>query len=333
MRTRVVLAFLPLTAWSVAYVIRLRRDMATWWTVTDAAALLGMATATHWLTPDDWLLSGKSWLRPFLTFACVGYQYYTPARLGVPVAAAIAAAAGLATNSAAPVTLDTVVTACWFFAIAMLARLIWSLLNRGGRAADTLMLRTESVRREQEIAAGVRADARAITNALHDTSATTLLMVGMGQGALRDDLLARRARRDLAVLRQVHSDAAVHSDFSELVRRAVDLVPLQVHVVGPVRVSLPTEVARALADATGEALVNAARHAQVTDAQVEMDDGNDVFTVTIRDAGRGFSPQSVASTRRGLRESIVNRMSAVGGGAVIVSSPGHGTAVELRWPS
>ena len=54
--------------------------------------------------------------------------------------------------------------------------------------------------------------------------------------------------------------------------------------------------------------------------------------VYIRDRGIGFDERSVPEDRQGLRGSICNRMQRHGGTAVVRSSPGGGTEVQLRMP-
>ncbi|MBE2318200.1 ATP-binding protein [Solirubrobacter sp. CPCC 204708] len=84
----------------------------------------------------------------------------------------------------------------------------------------------------------------------------------------------------------------------------------------------------ALAAAAREALRNAARHAGspiFVFAQVSPD-GAEVF---VRDEGPGFELATVPTERRGVRDSIIGRMRAVGGSAEIDSSP-EGTEVALR---
>ena len=85
----------------------------------------------------------------------------------------------------------------------------------------------------------------------------------------------------------------------------------------------------ALAAAAREALRNAAVHAGspiFVFAQASPD-GAEVF---VRDEGPGFDLGRVPSERRGVRDSIVGRMKAVGGNAEIDSVPGEGTEVALR---
>jgi signal transduction histidine kinase len=52
--------------------------------------------------------------------------------------------------------------------------------------------------------------------------------------------------------------------------------------------------------------------------------------VFVRDRGPGFDPEAVPGDRRGVRESIVGRMSRHGGRAVLHAAPGAGVEVELR---
>ena len=51
--------------------------------------------------------------------------------------------------------------------------------------------------------------------------------------------------------------------------------------------------------------------------------------VFVRDRGPGFDPDEAGTDRRGVRDSIIGRMERHGGRALIHSTPGHGTEVEL----
>jgi len=88
----------------------------------------------------------------------------------------------------------------------------------------------------------------------------------------------------------------------------------------------------ALVAATREAMVNAAKHAQIEEISVyaEIEDGT--ASVFVRDRGIGFDPAVVGSDRRGLAESIRGRMERHGGTATVRSSPGNGTEIELTVP-
>jgi signal transduction histidine kinase len=86
----------------------------------------------------------------------------------------------------------------------------------------------------------------------------------------------------------------------------------------------------AVVAAAREAMVNAAKFAGVEQVQVFVEVEGDRVTVFVRDRGVGFDPASVDTDRRGISESIVGRMARHGGAAVVRSSPGQGTEVELN---
>ena len=54
--------------------------------------------------------------------------------------------------------------------------------------------------------------------------------------------------------------------------------------------------------------------------------------VFVHDRGSGFDRAAVPDDRHGLAESIEGRMQRAGGEAVVTSTPGEGTEVELRLP-
>jgi len=85
----------------------------------------------------------------------------------------------------------------------------------------------------------------------------------------------------------------------------------------------------AVVAAAREAMVNASKFAGVEQIQVFVEVDGDKVTVFVRDRGVGFDPAAVDADRRGVSESIVGRMTRHGGTAVVRSSPGQGTEVEL----
>ena len=85
----------------------------------------------------------------------------------------------------------------------------------------------------------------------------------------------------------------------------------------------------AVVAAAREAMVNASKFAGVERVQVFLEVDGAKVTVFVRDRGVGFDPASVDGDRRGVSESIVGRMARHGGSAVVRSSPGQGTEVEL----
>jgi two-component system NarL family sensor kinase len=100
-----------------------------------------------------------------------------------------------------------------------------------------------------------------------------------------------------------------------------------------VPVSLPSPVADQVVACVGEALRNVERHAGTSQAEVTVTGDAGWAVVRVTDHGRGFDPATVPPSRRGIRESITERMLAAGGRASIESRPGAGTTVTVSWPA
>jgi signal transduction histidine kinase len=88
----------------------------------------------------------------------------------------------------------------------------------------------------------------------------------------------------------------------------------------------------ALRDAAREALVNAAKYAEGAPVSLYAEVEPDQVTAFVRDRGPGFDPDTVPEDRLGLRQSVRGRMDRNGGRAVVRSSPGDGTEVQLEMP-
>jgi signal transduction histidine kinase len=322
-----------LACWSVVYVRGLLRGPARWYSVVDAGVLVLLCLSTRWTVPDDWLAAGESWVMTFVSFACVAYQVHTDALEGLAVSVAVWVALVAGSVSAAPAgsAADITFSTSWTVIAAVLARLLWIFVRRGGVTADRLTAATEQARTAQRVAEAVRADENALANALHDTAATTLLMVGIGQVRRTDRHLVAQALRDLAVLATYGESLPARLELVVLLRATANLVPLLVDLDAPGEIDLPSTVAAAVADATGEALNNVVRHAGVDHVAVRVRGDSRSVDVEIGDSGRGFRVHDVEDMGRGLRESIHGRMNAIGGRATIDSTPGSGTRVRLEW--
>ncbi|WP_232283770.1 ATP-binding protein [Saccharomonospora cyanea] len=103
----------------------------------------------------------------------------------------------------------------------------------------------------------------------------------------------------------------------------------QVVVGGEVEVD---ERLGALIQAAREAIVNAAKHAEVEEVSVYAEVESDAVTVFVRDRGRGFDPDAVPADRHGLADSIRGRMERNGGKCRLRTAPGEGTEVQLEMP-
>ncbi len=191
-------------------------------------------------------------------------------------------------------------------------------------------------RLDDERSARIREDERATMAAhLHDSVLQSLVLIQRTSDPRSMSSIARRQERELRGwlygTTRAGDPTSLHA--------AIDAMAVAVEDDHDVRVEAVVvgdqpldDASRALVAAVREAVVNAARHADVSrvDVFVEADDAE--LTGFVRDTGRGFDPAVVGGDRRGISESIVGRVQRAGGTALLSSSPGCGTEVELRIP-
>lgn len=106
-------------------------------------------------------------------------------------------------------------------------------------------------------------------------------------------------------------------------------ITVQQVVVGDCDVDEP--LAAQLA-AAREAIVNAAKHAGVSEVSVYAEVEPEQVSIYVRDRGAGFDPDEVSPDRHGLVDSIRGRMERNGGRARLRTEPGAGTEVQLEMP-
>jgi signal transduction histidine kinase/phage shock protein PspC (stress-responsive transcriptional regulator) len=191
-------------------------------------------------------------------------------------------------------------------------------------------------RLDDERAARIREDERARMAAhLHDSVLQSLVLLQRTGDPRRMTTIARRQEREL----RAWLYGTTHEGEPTSLHAAIDALAVGVEADHDIRVEAVVvgdqpldDAARALVAAVREAVVNAARHADVerVDVFVEADDAE--LTGFVRDTGCGFDPATVADDRRGISQSIVGRVQRLGGTATLSSSPGAGTEVELRVP-
>ncbi|MDF5758670.1 sensor histidine kinase [Spongiactinospora sp. TRM90649] len=314
--------------WTCGYAWWLRKGTGSAPVALDVGVLLLLHAGVSWT--DALAHTNTGWLRLLVIFACVTCQWHTSLWTGAAAALTVSggAVAVLVALDADPIVVRS---QAWALPAAALSRAAWTLLHRAADRADRMAELAARSRAEALVAAGVRAEERELVNSLHDTAATTLLMVGTGQVGSDAAWLAPQARRDLATLRGGSEPAPRHADLVRLLRDDLDAAHLTVEFDAPTRLRLPFPVARAIADAAREALTNVRRHSGTTAATVRLRGDSAALRLDVIDQGRGFSPADVPDTRRGLRESVHGRMSRVGATATVSSAEGKGTVVRLDW--
>jgi signal transduction histidine kinase len=188
----------------------------------------------------------------------------------------------------------------------------------------------------RERAERIRSQERADVAAhLHDSVLQTLALIQRQAGDAQTVVqLARTQERELRTWLFEPGDAAADTFKATLQRAVADVeashrVPVELVVVGDVSLD---DATRALVAASREAMLNAARHSGAgrIDVYAEVQSGR--VEVGVRDRGRGFEPDLVPADRRGVRGSIVERLSRHGGHADIATSLDSGTEVRMWVP-
>lgn len=186
--------------------------------------------------------------------------------------------------------------------------------------------------REERIRVAERADVAAH---LHDSVLQTLALI---QKSSHDPStvarLARAQERDLRAW--LYSGESIDESSIAGALRAVSAevedahgISVDIVVVGDCAMH---EMLRPIAQATREAVTNAAKHAGTGRVDVYAEITAAAVDVFVRDRGAGFTLSEVPEDRLGVRRSIVDRMERHGGSAEIRSAPGEGTEVRLHLP-
>ncbi|KRF35490.1 ATPase [Nocardioides sp. Soil805] len=170
---------------------------------------------------------------------------------------------------------------------------------------------------------------------LHDSVLQTLALIQKNSGdATTVARLARAQERDLRTWLfegEAADDTTLSGALRDLAASVEETHPVVVDVV-TVGDCADSEAVRTVANATREAVVNAAKHAGVPRVDVYAEVTGDAVEVFVRDRGAGFDLDAVATDRHGVRNSIMDRMTRHGGRAEVRTSPGAGTEVRLHMP-
>jgi signal transduction histidine kinase len=193
------------------------------------------------------------------------------------------------------------------------------------------LVRDLSDERRERIRNEERAD---IAAHLHDSVLQTLALIQRNANSPREvTRLARSQERELRTTLYAGTppdglfSAALQSAAAEV--EDTYAVAVDVVVVGEHDLDARLD---ALAAASREAMVNAAKHARVDRVSVYAELDSQAAEVFVRDRGVGFDPEHSDPLRHGIRGSIVGRLARHGGTADIKSQPGEGTEVRLRLP-
>lgn len=181
---------------------------------------------------------------------------------------------------------------------------------------------------------------------LHDTVLSELAAIAAGEPGELSPRLRQRIESDLHALGGAalpgdapppSSAAAGDPWYGSELRRAIEDARdegLSVDVSGDRHAvaRLADDARRALGLAVRQCLVNVLRHSGSATAEVAVSAGEGSVSVMVVDGGRGFGSASVGADRLGLRQSVHDRISKVGGTVTIYSSEDVGTTVIMTVP-
>jgi hypothetical protein len=320
--------------WSVAYAWLLTHRRRWWLLPADVLVVAAVCLSQRWTVPAEAVTDNQGWVIALASISVVAYQWHSRLPAAAAAVVAVDAAFVAGTMLAVPGRIGSAaVMIPWLLVEATLSRLLWILLQRGGKRADALAAQAEEATRAEAVAGAARADERAFMASLHDNAASTLLMVGRGDVTTAALWLRAQATRDLASLDGWTAPETADEDLVPRLRTVAANSRVTVAAGLPESLTVPGEVCAALCGSVGEAFENVARHAGTAQASLSVahDDGR--IVVQVVDHGAGFVPEAVPAGRYGVSGSILGRMAAVGGRAEVTSAPGRGTTVHLEWPA
>lgn len=201
-----------------------------------------------------------------------------------------------------------------------------------GWAFDSLRKLDRALDTEQR--ARVRFEERVeLANRLHDSVLQTLIALRREADDPRQvRYLARRQERQLrATISEYRSpfDPSVRVELQRICDEVEDVHQVEIDAV--IRGDAPcSDEARSILGGASEALINAAKHAEVGRVDLYAELEEDYIELFVRDRGHGFDPAAL-SGGRGLQHSLQERVVAVGGTVHIASEVGAGTEVAIAW--
>jgi PAS domain S-box-containing protein len=217
---------------------------------------------------------------------------------------------------------------------------------------------TEQKKRNETIAAAEKSaremleERQRLAHDLHDAVNQTLFSASLIAEVLprmweKDQTEARSSLEDLrrltqgalaemrGLLAELQPSMLTDSDLGDLLRQLGKAlsgrtdIPSIVTITG--KFNLPSEIQVTFYRVCQEALLNIARHAKASTIEINLQQDGDVIELRICDNGSGFDPErSGTSGHRGL-SMMKERAEAVGALLSVISQPGHGTELALRW--
>lgn len=221
-------------------------------------------------------------------------------------------------------------------------------LSVADQAAIT-MINAELYGHAQELA--VLEERQRLARNLHDAVNQSLFSAGLIAEVLprlwdRDQAEARHSLEDLrkltrgamaemrALLAELRPSTLTDAELGDLLRLLSNSFIGRTNIPATLTVKgqgvLPAEVQVAIYRLCQEALNNVAKHAEASSVEIVLKQDESSIQLSIRDNGKGFDPEQIASGHYGL-SMMHERAEAVGLQLSIISQPGKGTELAIHW--
>lgn len=212
-------------------------------------------------------------------------------------------------------------------------------------AIENARLRTRAER------TAVAAERNRIARDLHDSVTQTLFSATLiaevlpklvqrnaKEGTRRLEELRQLTRGALAEMRtlllELRPATLTEVSIDELLRQLTEAargraripIDMQLQIEAPV----PPDVKVAFYYVAQEALNNVAKHARASHVVVEFESSDEGAVLSVRDDGQGFDRAKVTPEHLGLAI-MRERSESIGGELAVISAPGQGTEIRLRW--
>lgn len=218
--------------------------------------------------------------------------------------------------------------------------------------ADQAALAIENARLQEQVEqAAVSAERHRLARELHDSVTQTLFSASLIAEVLpilweKKPEMARQRLQELreltrgalaemrTLLLELRPSALAEVDLPTLLQQLAEAagararIPVQVQVRG--EGTVPPEVKQVVYRVAQEALNNVIKHAQASQARIELEMGSEGLVLSVYDEGRGFDPSQIPPGHMGLAI-MRERAEAIGGLLHVMSRPGEGTTVRLQW--
>ena len=221
-------------------------------------------------------------------------------------------------------------------------------LSVANQAAIT-MINGELYRHAQELA--VLEERQRLARNLHDAVNQSLFSAGLIAEVLprlwdRDQDEARRSLEDLrkltrsamaemrALLAELRPSTLIDAELGELLGLLGNAFSGRTNIPATVVLQgqgvLPAEVQVAIYRLCQEALNNVAKHAEASSVEIVLKQDESSIELNIRDNGKGFDPEQIASGHYGL-DMMRERAETANVQLSVVSQPGKGTELIIHW--